>query len=53
MAGAFKRLQGKLENKGYGAAYAAAIAAKAGRAKLGEAEMERRSLAGKRRAEGK
>lgn len=52
MAGAFKKLEAKLNKKGLpgGDREAKAIAAKVGRAKLGQAEMTRRAVAGKKRA---
>jgi len=50
MAGAFKRLVGKLEKKGYSKRYASAVAATAGRKKLGAAKFNARAAAGRRRA---
>lgn len=52
MAGAFKRLESKLNKKGLpgGDREAKAIAAIAGRKKLGNAEMTRRAVAGRKKS---
>lgn len=50
MAGAFKKLVGKLEKKGYSKRYASGVAAKVGRAKYGAKGMARKAAAGRRRA---
>ena len=52
MAGAFKKLVGKLEKKGKSAEQAAGIAAKVGREKYGKAGMARKAAAGRARARG-
>ena len=50
MAGAFKKLVGKLESKGKSPAQAKGIAAKVGMEKYGKAGMERKAAAGRAKA---
>ncbi len=52
MAGAFKKLEAKLNKKGLpgGDREAKAIAAIQGRKKLGQSEMTRRAVAGRKKA---
>lgn len=52
MAGAFKRLVGKLERQGKSESSAKKIAAAVGRKKYGKAGMARKAAAGRRRARG-
>ena len=49
MAGAFKKLVGKLAGKGKSAAQAKGIAAKVGMEKYGKAGMEKKAAAGRAR----
>jgi len=49
MAGAFKKMVGKLEKKGIPAKEAGGIAYNAGKAKYGKAGMEKKAEAGRRK----